>query len=155
MNDLTPQGSGKGTGQHVYEYIRLLVAETSYLDAEAEWQLIDRAVFNLGVAPMDAKSYVVGAAATGGFATETMVRRVLADIARGLKARRGRIGKDSFDFMVETAQSLSRREISEDAAKAMVKAACEKEDLRPRGRGPFRSRSWFRAPTAQPVPAEA
>src|SRR5690606_41627295 len=60
------------------------------------------------------------------------------------RSKDGRVGKRQVEFMADAALALTNREISEDAAKAMARAACEKEALRPRRRGPLRSRGWFR-----------
>lgn len=132
-----------GKGSHVQDFIALLVADIGYLDQKAEWDVIEKAVFGLGILPMDAKCYVVGAAATGGHATESLVRRSLADLARGIRRRDGRIGKADFDFLVRAALDLAHGGISEETATDMVRAACDAAALRPRRRGPLRSRRWY------------
>jgi hypothetical protein len=132
-----------GSGERVYDYIRLVVADTRYLDMDAEWRIIDNAVFKLGMMPMDVKSYLLGAAALGGFSTESMIVRVLCDIATAISKRSSRVSRDQFEHMVETAIALSQGELSKDSAENLAKSACEGVKLRARRRWVIGSRGWY------------
>ncbi len=138
-------GGASGNSATIFDYMRLRAAECRYLDNEGEWKIIDNAIFQLGLRPADAKSYLVGAAICDGFSTESLVRRMLLDIARGFKTRSDRISKDRFEFMVEAALGLARNEISKAEAEDLVKAACESVSLKARPRGLLRSRRWYAA----------
>ncbi len=132
-----------GSGDRVYDYIRLVVADSRYLDSEAEWRIIDNAVFQLGMMPLDVKSYLLGAATLGGFSTESMITRVLSDIAAGMRAKSSRISKDQFKYLVETAIAMSQDELSTDKAENLAKAACEGAKLRARRRWLVGTRRWY------------
>ena len=132
-----------GSGDRVYDYIRLVVADSRYLDSEAEWRIIDNAVFQLGMMPLDVKSYLLGSATLSGFSTESMIVRVLGDIASGMRARSSRVSRDQFRFLVQTAVSLSQNELSEDKAESLAKAACESAKLRARRGWVLGTRRWY------------
>ena len=137
-------GSGSGSSATIFDYMRLRAAECRYLDRENEWKIIDNAIFQLGLRPVDAKSYLVGAAICDGFSTESIVKRTLADIARGLRRNSESISKDEFKFMVDAARGLANNEISKESAEDLVKEACETAALKARPRGLLRSRQWYR-----------
>lgn len=124
--------------------MRLRAAESRYLNKEDEWKIIDNAIFQLGVRPVDAKSYLVGAAVCDGFSTESLVKRALFDIARGFRKRSDSIPKKTFEFMVEAALGLANNEIARNEAEALVKAACELASLKAERSGLLRSRRWYR-----------
>ena len=132
-----------GSGDRVYDYIRLVVADTRYLDSEAEWRIIDNAVFQLGMMPLDVKSYLLGAATLSGFSTESMIMRVLGDIASGMRAKSSRVSRDQFKYLTDTAIALSQNELSEDKAEGLAKAACESAKLRARRRWVVGTRRWY------------
>jgi hypothetical protein len=138
------KASVSGGSATIFDYMRLRAAECRYLDRENEWKIIDNAIFQLGLRPVDAKSYLVGAAICDGFSTESIVRRTLADIARGLRRNSGSIAKNEFEFMVDAARGLANYEISKEEAEDLVKEACENAALKARPRGLLRSRQWYR-----------
>lgn len=138
------KASVSGGSATIFDYMRLRAAECRYLDRQNEWKIIDNAIFQLGLRPVDAKSYLVGAAICDGFSTESIVRRTLADIARGLRKNSGSIAKNEFEFMVSAARGLANNEISNEEAEDLVKEACENATLKARPRGLLRSRRWYR-----------
>lgn len=144
----SPAGDGSrsvsGNSATIFDYMRLRAAESRYLNKENEWKIIDNAIFQLGLRPVDAKSYLVGAAICDGFSTESLVKRTLADIARGLRNRSDSISKAKFEFMVEAALGLTNNEISQEEAEDLVKAACDQVSLKAKRRGLLRSRRWYR-----------
>lgn len=137
-------GNLSGSSTTIFDYMRLRAAESRYLSKDEEWKIIDNAIFQLGLRPVDAKSYLVGAAVCDGFSTESLVRRALFDIARGLRKRSDKISKDQFAFMTQSALGLANDEISNEEAEDLVKAACELASLKAKGRGVLRSRKWWR-----------
>ena len=136
--------SASGNSATIFDYMRLRAAESRYLSKEDEWKIIDNAIFQLGLRPVDAKSYLVGAAICDGFSTESLVKRTLIDIARGLRNRSDSIPKQTFEFMVEAAMGLAHNEIARGEAEDFVKAACELASLKARRSGILRSRRWYR-----------
>jgi len=124
--------------------MRLRAAESRYLNKEDEWKIIDNAIFQLGLRPVDAKSYLVGAAVCDGFSTESLVKRTLFDIARGLRKHSDSIPKQKFEFMVESALGLANNEIAREEAENLVKAACDLASLKAKRSGILRSRRWYR-----------
>jgi hypothetical protein len=136
--------SAFGDSATIFDYMRLRAAESRYLSKEDEWKIIDNAIFQLGLRPVDAKSYLVGAAICDGFSTESLVKRTLLDIARGLRGRSDSIPKRKFEFMVESAMGLAHNEIAREEAEDLVKAACELASLKARRSGILRSRRWYR-----------
>jgi hypothetical protein len=147
MFNAAPAGDGVGNSGNsatIFDYMRLRVAETRYLKHEDEWKIIDNAIFQLGLRPVDAKSYLVGAAICDGFSTESLVKRTLLDMAHGLRKRSGSISKATFAFMVESALGLAHDEISREEAEDLVKAACELASLKARRSGLLLSRRWYR-----------
>ncbi|HKJ62238.1 MAG TPA: hypothetical protein VKA94_09640 [Hyphomicrobiales bacterium] len=147
--------SVSGSSATIFDYMRLRAAECRYLDRENEWKIIDNAIFQLGLRPVDAKSYLVGAAICDGFSTESIVKRTLADIARGLRKNSESISKDEFEFMVGAARGLANNEISKEDAENLVKQACEIASLKARRRGLLRSRQWYRGSGSSKNPANA
>jgi predicted outer membrane repeat protein len=144
-NSAVEGGGGiSGSSTTIFDYMRLRAAESRYLSKEDEWKIIDNATFQLGLRPVDAKSYLVGAAVCDGFSTESLVRRALLDIARGLRKRSDKISKDKFEFMVESALGLANDEISREEAEDLVKAACDLAALKAKRSGMLRSRRWWR-----------
>ncbi len=137
-------GRASGNSATIFDYMRLRAAESRYLSSENEWKIIDNAIFQLGLRPADAKSYLVGAAICDGFSTESLVKRTLSDIARGLRLRSGSISKEKFEFMVEAALALTNNEVSREEAEDLVKAACDHASLKAKRRGLLRSRRWYR-----------
>lgn len=137
--------SASGSSATIFDYMRLRAAECRYLNSENEWKIIDNAIFQLGLRPVDAKSYLVGAAICDGFSTESIVKRTLSDIARGLRKNSESISKDEFAFMVDAARGLANNEISKEDAEDLVKEACEIAFLKARPRGLLRSRQWYRS----------
>ena len=137
-------GSGSGNSATIFDYMRLRAAESRYLNKEEEWKIIDNAIFQLGLRPVDAKSYLVGAAVCGSYSTESLVKRTLLDIARGLRKRSDRISKEKFEFLVEAARGLANDEISKDEAEDLVKTACDLASLKASRSGILRSRRWYR-----------
>jgi hypothetical protein len=137
-------GSVAGSSTTIFDYMRLRAAESRYLSKDEEWRIIDNAIFQLGLRPVDAKSYLVGAAVCDGFSTESLVRRALFDIARGLRKHSDQISKDKFDFMTQSALGLANEEISREEAEDFVKAACDLVSLKAKRRGVLRSRKWWR-----------
>lgn len=135
---------GSGDSATIFDYMRLRAAESRYLNKEDEWKIIDNAIFQLGLRPVDAKSYLVGAAVCDGFSTESLVKRTLFDIARGLRRRSDSIPKQKFEFMVESALGLANNEIARGEAEDLVKAACDLASLKARRSGILRSRRWYR-----------
>jgi hypothetical protein len=142
---LPEDGGSSGDSAMIFEYMRLRAAESRYLNKEEEWKIIDNAIFQLGLRPVDAKSYLVGAAICGSYSTESLVKRTLLDIARGLRKRSDRISKQKFEFMVEATMGLANNEISEEDAEDLVKAACDLASLKASRSGVLRSRRWYRA----------
>jgi hypothetical protein len=142
---LAEDGGSSGDSAMIFEYMRLRAAESRYLNKEEEWKIIDNAIFQLGLRPVDAKSYLVGAAICGSYSTESLVKRTLLDIARGLRKRSDRISKQKFEFMVEATMGLANNEISEESAEDLVKAACDLVSLKASRSGVLRSRRWYRA----------
>jgi len=132
-----------GSGDRVYDYIRLVVAESKYLDSESEWRIIDNAVFQLGMMPSDVRSYLLGAATLSRFSTESMIVRILGDIARGMHAKSSKISRKQFKYLVETAIALSQGELSADEAEAIAKTVCNSTKLRHRRRWYSGSRRWY------------
>ncbi len=137
--------NGSGNSATIFDYMRLRAAESRYLNKEDEWKIIDNAIFQLGLRPVDAKSYLVGAAVCDGFSTESLVKRTLLDIARGLRKRSDSIPKEKFEFMVESALGLANNEIAREEAEDLVKAACDLASLKAGRSGILRSRRWYRA----------
>ena len=137
--------SAAGNSATIFDYMRLRAAESRYLGKEDEWKIIDSAIFQLGLRPADAKSYLVGAAICDGFSTQSLVKRALLDIARGLRKRSESIPKATFEFMVEAALGLAHHEIARDEAEDLVKAACDFASLKAKRSGILRSRRWYRA----------
>ena len=131
-------------GDRMFEYMRLRVAETPYLDSDAEWKIVDQAVFQWGIMPHDAKCFLNGAAVVDGFSTETLTLRALRGVAAGLE-RSGRISRNSFKLMIDAAVGLSNGALSQEAAAALCRRACDAEALLPARRGLSRSRRWYRA----------
>lgn len=136
--------NGSGNSATIFDYMRLRAAESRYLNKEDEWKIIDNAIFQLGLRPVDAKSYLVGAAVCDGFSTESLVKRTLFDIARGLRRCSDSIPKETFEFMVQSALGLANNEISREEAEDLVKAACDLATLKARRSGILRSRRWYR-----------
>jgi hypothetical protein len=134
---------GQGDGATIFDYMRLRAADSRYLSNEDEWKIIDSAVFQLGLRPIDAKSYLVGAAICDGFSTECLVKRMLSDMAGGLRKRSEKISRQKFEFMVEAALGLTHGEISREEAEDLVKAACDSASLKARRNGLLRSRRWY------------
>jgi|GEM_PF-2914559 len=141
----TGDDGAMNTGRRVYEYVELVAADRRYLDKEIEWKIIDNTVFSLGIPPLDANSFLQGAATIGQFSTETLVMRALNDIASGMRKRSPRISSQQFEFLTDAAIGLSKGEIDRDDARGLVKAACEQADLRAARRGLFRTRRWYRS----------
>jgi len=136
--------TGSGDSTTIFDYMRLRAAESRYLNKEDEWKIIDNAIFQLGLRPVDAKSYLVGAAICDGFSTESLVKRTLLDIARGLRKLSDSIPKEKFEFMVESALGLAHNEIAREEAEDLVKAACDLVSLKARRSRILRSRRWYR-----------
>jgi hypothetical protein len=136
-------GGGSGNSATIFDYMRLRAAESRYLNKENEWKIIDNAIFQLGLRPVDAKSYLVGAAICDGFSTESLVKRTLLDVARGMRSDSDSISKMKFEFMVQSALGLTNNEISKEEAEDLVKAACDLASLKARPRGLLRSRQWY------------
>jgi hypothetical protein len=136
--------NGSGNSATIFDYMRLRAAESRYLNKEDEWKIIDNAIFQLGLRPVDAKSYLVGAAVCDGFSTESLVKRTLFDIARGLRKHSDSIPKQKFEFMVESALGLANNEIAREEAENLVKAACDLASLKAKRSGILRSRRWYR-----------
>lgn len=130
-----------GCSGPIYDYIRLVVADNRYLNRDAEWRIIDNAVFQLGMMPLDVKSYLLGAATLSGFSTESMITRVLGDIATRMRAKSSKVSRDQFNHLVETAIALSQDRVSKDDAENLAKAACEGAKLRARRR--WMTRRWY------------
>lgn len=109
---------------------------------ESEW--LQKATFDLDLDPFEARSLILGASAERHVFVETEIDRLLDDLVMAFADRNEWLAHDAFRQLAAAVRRLARSTLDEKGAEQLVKDAMTRQNLKPRGRGLFGSRSWFR-----------
>lgn len=109
---------------------------------EHEW--LQRATFDLEIEPFEARSLTLGATASSGVFVESEMDRLLDELVVSFSDAKGRLARSPFRQLAAAVKHFARGVLDEDQSEQLVKSAVERQGLKPRGRGLFRSKAWYR-----------
>lgn len=110
---------------------------------ESDW--LQKATFDLDLDPFEARSLILGASSTRHVFVESEIERVLDDLVKAFAGRNGQLARKPFRQLAAVVQRLAHSALDAKSAEQLVKDAMTRQSLKPRGRGLFGSRGWFRA----------
>ena len=109
---------------------------------ESDW--LQKATFDLDLDPFEARSLILGASSARHVFVETEIERLLEDLVSAFADRDKRLARDAFRQLAAAVKRLARNTLDEKNAEQLVKDAMVRQSLKPRGRGLFGSKGWFR-----------
>lgn len=130
--------------RHFYDFVSEQTVRQPWVSKAHESRWLQQATFDLDIEPYAARSLLLGAAAARDAFVETEVERLLDDLVAKSANRWKRITKADFLNLASLLQSMARGALDDDGAEQLVKEAVIRNGIKPRGKGLFRSRRWFR-----------
>jgi len=127
-----------------YDFVTEQTNREPWVSKEVEARWLQQATFNLDIEPYLARSLVLGATAARDGIVASEVERLLDDLVLKSAGSRQRINKADFLHLASLLRTLAQGGLDDDNAEQMVKEAVLRNDIKPRGRGLFRSKRWFR-----------
>lgn len=120
---------------------------------ESDW--LQKATFDLDLDPFEARALILGASSSRHVFVETEIDRLLDDLVTAFADRKERLAREAFRPLAAAVRRLTRGTLDEKGAEQMVKDAMTRQNIKPRGRGLFGSKGWFRTAGITNVKAAA
>jgi hypothetical protein len=120
------------------DFVELHMEPHKILPEDHERTLVGEGISRFNLDGEHARGVVAVAANRSG-------QMLASDASRSIRnVLRGTVSKRQFDKAVVILTAMVKGQITEAEARAWVKRVIEHSDLKPRGRGLFRSKRWFR-----------
>ncbi|MDQ5911445.1 MAG: hypothetical protein QG599_3542 [Pseudomonadota bacterium] len=126
-----------------YDFVMDQTRRQSWVSKKFESEWLQKATFNLGIEPFQARAVILGATASCNGFVETEIERVIDEFVSLFSNHKGRIAKGPFRQLTAVVKGIGRGALDERSAEQIVKEAMIRRGVKPDGRGLLRSKRWF------------